>query len=521
MHKQLLRIKLIIPFFVAMILLSACTSTTIPDSLNVNSPGNAVSEPDNFPETNLTDDTTSTSYEPPDQLIDTNTPPDNDTDSPENAQSLPDNAIGSADNTPDLPDVIDTPREISVVTPIISWSIMNINDPNITRDQKAVLRYFYDANYLDVYAYDNLQRNPEAYQNVYIAFYGSTVRSLGCASGEREWLVSMGGLELDDEKSFDYALRVVPDDISAIENLLVIRGIKGDTEFIPGRDMHLYGCYQDIETYEINGEFYQLPVINISYYEYGSWGDAPDDMLSCDVVSAAARAIFGDDIKVSQPSWTEPDGIHLTASAPHLVVTLNKRNNMDFNYVGFATWRPYIFPRGFDKLQVSTDLQNYIISTYFWSSNIFRLEYYDRDFNRLWERDFHRAGPFDNTSELIYIAAGTDLYIIDVKTGEDVISPTTVGQIISIRVVEDGVLMICKDQEYKIIKTDFAGNIIWAINTGISVCPSPWWSPMQIVAGKLIVSIGDFGRLSVDNYRSIETFVISATGEVLYKLDSR
>jgi hypothetical protein len=434
--------------------------------------------------------------------------------------ALPSPSLSPPEETPSPPeDIAGGPeiREIRPIGPIVSWSTMNIDDPDLTDGQRTVMQYFLMDEYaiVDSFSYGNLRRYPELYRNTKIVFGGGVVKSLNNA--DDYWLVSMEGMEIDYENSYFYIRHIVPDDISSIGNLAVV---KADGGIIPGYQTTLFGRYEDVLPYEIDGETYYLPTVSIDFYERSVLGDAPSALLTRDLVSAAAEAVFGD-ITVNNPTWGEPDSFFGNVQT-HYVISLDRQISADYKDFAFLTGMPGISPRNTDfewkGFYTSVDFQHYMISISNRAENTFRLEYYDRDFNKLWEREFRNRDPFtspvrfDYTSELIYLTAGTDLHIIDIMTGEDIISPASVGQKLKVRVVENGVVMIGTGRTNNIMKTDFAGNILWKVSIGVE-SGWGWWSTIQIVDGNLIAVIGE--------YRDSKTVLISADGEVLFDVASR
>jgi hypothetical protein len=497
------KVLLISVLFIAAFLLSACTGLAERDSDNSVSPGIAVEIP-NIPPGTSPSETGSSEAESSQMEI-----------------SPSETGLTDTDSTPVEHANDPVKREISVTIPIISWSTMRIDHPDLTVEHRAVLQYFESDYYQSVSSksYKNLQYYPEAYHDAQIVINGGVVKSLGSIDDEFGWLVSMGGMEIDTNGAAYDVRCFIPDDISTIENLVVVKSKTADAGIAISYNMSFYGCYQDVETYELDGKLYQLPTISVNFYEYDHFGDARSDRFTFDVVNAAAKAIFGNDTTIQNPNWDDPDRFYESAQ-PHYVAALNRAINADFNYFAFNTWRPFIDPwcsyDDFKQFFTAVDLQHYFIATYSRDPEVFCLEFYDKDFNKLWEREFDNADfhyekfvPFDYTSELIYLVADTDLHIIDIKTGEDIISPTSVGEKVKVSMVDDGVLLIGKGRTDNIMKTDFAGNILWRASINVDVYSWQWWSSIQIVNGNLVTQLSE-------KWES-KTVVVSADGEVLYE----
>lgn len=105
----------------------------------------------------------------------------------------------------------------------------------------------------------------------------------------------------------------------------------------------------------------------------------------------------------------------------------------------------------------------------------FTIEYYNLSYNKLWSREFENASIyqfntmsdndfFDYTESAIYLDLNNNLYVIDMETGEDKISPVTVGAKTDIRKTTDGVLLMSDSMTDTVIKTDLEGNILWKLD---------------------------------------------------------
>lgn len=71
---------------------------------------------------------------------------------------------------------------------------------------------------------------------------------------------------------------------------------------------------------------------------------------------------------------------------------------------------------------------------------------------------------FDYTESNIYLDLNNNLYVIDMETGEDRISPVTVGAKTDIRKTTDGILLFSDSMTDTVMKTDLEGNILWKLD---------------------------------------------------------
>ena len=71
---------------------------------------------------------------------------------------------------------------------------------------------------------------------------------------------------------------------------------------------------------------------------------------------------------------------------------------------------------------------------------------------------------FDYTDSAICLDLNNNLYIIDIETGEDKISPVTVGEKTDIRKTADSILLMSDSMTDTVMKTDLDGNILWKLD---------------------------------------------------------
>src|SRR5699024_9132727 len=138
--------------------------------------------------------------------------------------------------------------------------------------------------------------------------------------------------------------------------------------------------------------------------------------------------IFGKDIKLKEPVCGEDfelDELHSPQYAFYLV-TPDNQSNANFSRFEFSRHNGFIRDANSTEdvertLLVSADFQHYIVSIFDRNLNLTYLEYYDRDFQKLWSREFKDVDTIslDYTSKNIYLVANNDLYIMDTETGED------------------------------------------------------------------------------------------------------
>lgn len=187
------------------------------------------------------------------------------------------------------------------------------------------------------------------------------------------------------------------------------------------------------------------------------------------------------------------------------MVTPDNQSNANFSRFEFSRHNGFIRDANSTEdvertLLVSADFQHYIVSIFDRNLNLTYLEYYNRDFQKLWSREFKDVDTIslDYTSKNIYLVANNDLYIMDTETGEDQIDPVLVGEKVKISVAKDGIIMIGTGNKDNIMKTDFEGNIIWKVSADMEVSSCDM---IQIVNGTVVA------KLDYQNYEPTFEYV--------------
>ena len=116
----------------------------------------------------------------------------------------------------------------------------------------------------------------------------------------------------------------------------------------------------------------------------------------------------------------------------------------------------------------------------------------------MWTREFKNSldAVFDYTSDCFYVIADSNLYVLDVSTGENAVSPKYVGSRCGILKVEDGLILISDKNTDTVSKTDMSGSIIWS--TSLSGDISDSYAKAQTLASGYLVSFENYTALVTD-----------------------
>lgn len=395
---------------------------------------------------------------------------------------------------------------------IISWANMKIDNPdlNLTEDQIQVLKYF-DVDYLNVSEYNSLQKYPEIFRNAQISINGLVIKMLETNDSTYQCLVWMNGNPgIGDEC-------VQPTN----NEFFVATGKHPENGRITEGDwLQWYGRYQDVKNYTINGNKSYYPSLSVNYTVKCNQAGT-EERFDLSEIQKVAKAILGENIKIKEPIYGEDftlDELHYPQYKFYLV-TPDNQSNANFSKFEFSQMNGFIRDANSTleeerRFFVSADFQHYIITVYERNLKLMYLEYYDRDYNKLWSREFQNVdnAVLDYTSETIYLVADNDLYMIDAKNGEDISQPVLVGEKTTINVVQDGIIMVGKGNKDNIMKTDINGNIIWKTSADIEITNC---GGLQIIDGTIVANLVQSER-NDNEYTYISKMVaIDSNGNII------
>lgn len=338
---------------------------------------------------------------------------------------------------------------ITVENSSISFANMKIDNKklNLTDEQIAVLKYFDNDYFCPIFCdYDGLQKFPDVYKGAQVNM-GTTyiTKVLKSTDEEYEVLCQMtGGSE-----------EVIPLD----NTYFVVKGQQISKRLTQGDAVIVYGRYESIDTYDIDGKSYTLPTIKAFYT--CDWQARFDQ----DTIYKVAKSIFGDDIKISKSEdvWD------------CYKITLDNQSNENFKSFDMSNQEGRITDSRNDEWQrsirITGDLKNYIITAYNYDTKILYLDFYNRDLKKIWGREFNNVTtfPMDYSSDKIVMVVDNDLYIINTKNGKDIAKPSFVGEKMTVLMTENGTLLIGNKKEDMVMMVDNKGKISWTFDTQLDV----------------------------------------------------
>lgn len=385
------------------------------------------------------------------------------------------------------------------------------SNSSLTDDQKAVAQYF-DNDYLDITSYEFLARYPSIFEGTQIYFSGTVQKIISSTDTDYEMLVWVG----KSEAQFYYRSGNIDQTYEEHKektksNLIIIKGKQTTARLIVGDEVVVYGRYDKISTNDIDGTSYTIPTVH-AYRTFTNTSLGEPQKFDADFIKQVSKSIFGNDIEVRNATDgedydSEAGSMNCTfIDNPFMICEPENQSNSRFTkYRMFMTQGIIEDAKSAStkcktgteadestiirNIEFTADFEHYLVYTFDTSLNNMSVGYYDKDFKKIWQRDFEETinGIYDYTSKNFYIVANNDLYIIDMATGEDTVKPSYVGEKIDIRKVEDGIIMFSQSKADSVMKTDLDGNIVWKTNIMNDNYATSTQS-VQFVDKKIIVS---------------------------------
>lgn len=393
-----------------------------------------------------------------------------------------------------------------------SFNNMKSNNEKLEETQKEILEY-YDNDYFEIYSTEALQKYPQVFKGAKLKITPLVVKKIIKSTDEEYEVLVSGGYTMEQStEEIEYALK----------------GTQLDERLIEGECIQVYGKYTDVNTYQVDGKSYTVPTITPINIVRGD-----ENRFNFDTITTVAKYIFGNDIKVTEPSdddflndWEDND-----MQVDYYKVTLDNQSNANFKsfkmykntgYIDYNRTENNLSDNVSKTLRVSSDFEHFIVETRDSKLNKYYIDYFDKSYNKLWSREFDcklttsSVSTMDYTTEKMAIVIDNDLYLIDYETGENVIEPVIVGTKMKVNMFDDGIILIGNENKDTIMKVDFNGNILYRVNADTSMSISDVYT--QIVNNKLVVRmIGMSNDENIQNTKMLEKYlVLNEDGSIEY-----
>ena len=395
-------------------------------------------------------------------------------------------------------------------------------EQELTDEQKKVIEYF-DGDYLDVPSYEFLRRYPNVFQDAQINVWGTVIK-----------VVSM------DNEAYKLILwlNVGPQDIAwgyanemyAGQYVVLTGKTDPSVWFMENDALLVHGRYTGVETLEIDGISHTIPTVDVHSALFANTNHVGVLMakhFDYSFVKTVAETIFGKDIEIREPvagvdisEETAMINENLLGEIPYYLVELENQSNANFVKYLFGTYNGQIidakgpFDSGIERyIEFSADFEHFFLFTHNEGLETLTLAYYDKQFNKLWEREFlgTTTAVYDYTKNNLYIVVNNELYIINTLTGEDTFTPSYVGEKVEVRKIDDGILMVSVDRTDGIMKVALDGNIIWKADLTTNVESV---GGLQFVGDNVVVQYTD------ENWNEHYSLINNDTGEILINAEA-
>ena len=318
---------------------------------------------------------------------------------------------------------------------------------------------FFDSNFLSV-SHDQLLKNEDVYRSANIRFECIILKDEG------ETVFAEYGATLGFDGIY-----------SGTGNYVALTSDSPVADLSYSDSVVVYGTFDGVATYNVGGKDYTMPRVKVKTITDFVYFSSIDPVYSYDEILAKAKEIFGKDATVRESVRSDFadrdfDEILMDGGLFYTVQT-------DYGkYCMFAGEGSFIY-----DCSSAYPIQRYVLPVadsddlYFYTVNeasrAMTLSRYDKNMKLLWEREFENSYSFvmDYTSKHIYLAADTNLYIIDANTGKDTVKPQYVGSKCALIKLKDSLILVSPTGNDNIMFADTEGNVIRTVDLPYDI---PW-----------------------------------------------
>lgn len=328
-----------------------------------------------------------------------------------------------------------------------------------TDDMQASILEYFDNDYFEIHSPEALEKYPQVFKNAKIALYSSVVKKIIKSTDEE--------FEALIEDGYGYGP-------STYKREYLIKGKQLEERLLEGEGIYVYGRYQSIDTYQIDGSSYTIPtIIPISIVR----GD--DTRFNLETITTVAKYIFGNNIKVTEPdytgSWEDNDGMRVFYE-----IILDNQSNANFKAFNMDKEDGHIaYNRKYNNLAyniskslyISADFEHFIVITKDSELKQIYIDYFNKEFNKLWGREFKSdiISTIDYNIDKLTFVVDNDLYLLDINTGENIVEPVIVGKKLKVNMIKNEIILVGDEDKDNIMKVDLQGSIIFKENANTTI----------------------------------------------------
>ena len=322
--------------------------------------------------------------------------------------------------------------------------------------------------------YKFLQRYPQVFKGAQIHFVAEIKKIISSTDDDYQALAviydTVYDMDLEEEEKEN-------------TNYVILNGKQqGMKRVIEGDFIQAYGRYRDVDSYTIDGAGYTVPTMDLYDTSYINDQSRFNDTF----IKAVAKAVFGSDIEVRNAvageDYTDSELSWKFAYDPYMICELENQSNSKFTKFRFYTERGLIddakaassepmldlfVTNIVRQMEFTPDLQHYLVFTYDTDLGVLNIDYYDREFKKIWNREFEKTlnAAYDYTEQALYLVANNDMYCINLEDGQDIIDSVYVGEKSRVFKVEDGIILFSNSMNDTVMKVGLDGEIVWKTNT--------------------------------------------------------
>lgn len=343
-----------------------------------------------------------------------------------------------------------------------SFYTMSYNEEMLTDDQKVIARYF-DQDYFHLDTYNEITRYATVLKGLKVSTY-CKVKTFLMTDDDNYKVTCLWGND---------PMEMYTDFFTSNQEI-VINGKKPEPMFVEGDVLTIIGKLNGAETVNVNGENKYLPIIEVN--EIGIGGA---NWFSEETIRTVSKLVFGNDIKVRRPTSEESkdmvNNYYYYYSDSLFLIELENQSNLNFKV--FDIWQSSqhglisynaLYNQGIEsnylnkKIFISPDLQKYIVFDMSMIDRCVYISVYDRQFNKMWSKEITKVSniAWDATNSALAFVSDNDMYLIDLESGENLLSPVFVGKKNKIRIVENGYILLAESSDDAVMFVDKNGKTI-------------------------------------------------------------
>ncbi len=377
------------------------------------------------------------------------------------------------------------------------FELMYESKGKLTDRQKLILDYF-DNDYFALSSadYNSLQRNPKIYKTAKVQAGFDIIKVVKSTDEECEVIGRLFYADDDGDGFYNGELNM------DFEEKTLLKMKQLDERLVAGDVIRFYGTYEDVTSVTVDGKEYIIPTINANKIIKIDYSNEDAHRFKLSDIEKVATAIFDENVKLRKSVYMEDSNNPQFWCYTAVLENQSNSNFSEFNlgrdlgYIEYSE-KTYDYSKCEKEFVIGADFEHYMVFTYDKELKKIYIDYYNKKYEKEWQRKIdlqanrdgydHIVMSYDYSKDKLAFNLENDLYLIDLKTGEDLITPILVGEKLRVVMQNNGIILIGNDNKDAIMKVDYKGNILQ--RNDISTKMKMYGAEMQYVGKNLVVKL--------------------------------